>query len=78
MNKCCLLTAKNCAQGFAGLQVWGSVLRLCQTFLHWDLGLGLVPHPISEALGFGKSQRSEMGEVVKGSTRISVNPGLGK
>lgn len=31
MNKCCLLTAKNCAQGFAGLQ--HGCLRRCHTFL---------------------------------------------
>lgn len=75
MNKCYLLTAKNCAQGFAGLQ---------HGCLFWDPGIPsfsgawacLAPHPIGEALGFGKSQRAEMGEVVKGNTRRSVTPGL--
>lgn len=71
----------NCEElcpGLCWFAVWMPVLRPCQTFLQWDLGLGLVPHPIGEALGFGKSQRAEIGEAVKGKTRVSVTQGLGK
>lgn len=78
MNKCCLLTVKNCAQGLLVCSMGACSDTLSNKPSFSGTWACLVPHPIGEALDFGKSQRVEMGEVVKGNTRRSVTPELGK